>query len=117
MLNVVEIISGRALWSKSTKAIKHLDCSVRKADQETSVSHEQEVQPPKHKRYWKTVEPNCFICGKEESVDDRYDSYEYSSFIEDKSQFCICRSCLQRGDAFETYREAFLNKIKRKRIL
>jgi hypothetical protein len=114
------ISSGRALWSKSTKAIKHLDCSIRKADQGTSTDYErsttnggEEFQSSRPKRYRKTIGPKCFICGKEQSVDEEYDFDEYDSFIHDKSQYYICRSCLQREDAFETYRQTFLQKIKR----
>ena len=113
------ISSGRALWSKSTKAIKHLDCSIRKADQETSTDYEQpaahgkELQLSRPKRYWKTIVPKCFICGKEQSVDEDCDFDGSDRFIHDKSQYYICRSCLQREDAFETYRQTFLQKIKR----
>lgn len=113
------ITSGRALWSKSTKAIKHLDCAIRKAGQETSIDYERpaalgnELLSSRHKRYWKTIVPRCFICGKEESVDDQYDFDDSNNFIHDKCQYYICRSCLQKEDAFETYRQTFLQKIKR----
>ena len=113
------ITSGTALWSKSTKAIKHLDCSIRKADQETSTDYEQpathrkELQSPRPKRYGKTIVPKCFICEREESVDDQYDFNESDNFIQDKYQYYICKSCLQREDAYETYRQTFLQKIKR----
>ena len=113
------ISSGRALWSKSTKAIKHLDCSIRKADQGTSTDYERsttdrkEFQSSRPKRYRKTIVPKCFICGKEQSVEDEYDFDESDSFIHDKSQYYICRSCLQREDAFEAYRQTFLQKINR----
>jgi hypothetical protein len=113
------ITSGRALWSKSTKAIKHLDCSIRKADRGTSTYYERsatngkELQASRPKRYSKTKVPNCFICGKEESDDDGYDFDESDSFIHDKSQYYICRTCLRREDAFETYRQTFLQKINR----
>lgn len=113
------ISSGRALWSKSTKAIKHLDCSIRKAEQGTSTGYERsrtngkEFQPSRPRRYWKIIVPKCFICGKEEPVDDEYDFDESDGFIHDKYQYYICRSCLQREDAFETYRQTFLQKIHR----
>ena len=113
------ITSGRALWSKSTKTIKHLDCSIRKADQETSTDYEQpaahgkELQSSRPKQYWKTIVPKCFICGKEESVDHQYDFDESDIFIQDKCQYYICRSCLQKEGAFETYRQTFLQKIKK----
>lgn len=39
-----EITSGLALWSKSTRAIKHLDCSVRNADQQASIDYNPATQ-------------------------------------------------------------------------
>jgi hypothetical protein len=113
------ISSGRALWSKSTKAIKHLDCSIRKTEQGTSTDYErsttngEKFQSSRPKRYRKTIVPKCFICGKEQPVDEDCDFDESDRFIHDKSQYYICRSCLQREDAFETYRQTFLQKIKR----
>jgi len=113
------ITSGRALWSKSTKTIKHLDCSIRKADQETSTDYEQpaahgkELQSSRPKQYWKTIVPKCFICGKEEPDEDEYDINEYPYLAGSKSQSYICKSCLKRKDVFEAYREAFIQKIKK----
>lgn len=113
------ISSGRALWSKSTKAIKHLDCSIRKADQGTSNDYERsttdrkEFQSSRPKRIWRAIVPKCFICGKEQPVDDEYFFDDSDSFIHDKSQYYICRSCLEREDAFEAYRQTFLQKITR----
>ena len=55
----------------------------------------------------------CFICGKAEPEEDEDDINEYPYLKEIKSQSYICKSCLQREDAFEAYREDFLQKIKR----
>ena len=110
-----EITSGRALWAKSSKSIKHLDCSVGNSDQQSSNeetgSHKQET--PSHKKYRKTIVQRCFICGKEEPVEDEYDSNEYPYLAGSRSQSYICQSCLDRKDAFEAYRQVFLKKIKR----
>jgi hypothetical protein len=109
-----ELMSGRALWSKSTKSIKHVECSQGNTDQETSNnsrgSQRQEIEA-KNKRYEETIVQKCFICDK--WVDDEYDFLKYSNFIEDKSHSYVCRSCLQNENAFENYRQAFLQKIKK----
>lgn len=109
-----ELISGRALWSKSTKSIKHIECSQGNTDQETSNnsrgSQGQEIEA-NNKRYEQTIVQKCFICDK--WVDDEYDSLKYSNFIEGKSRSYVCRSCLQNENAFENYRQAFLQKIKK----
>ena len=109
------ITSGRGLWSRSAKSIKHLDCSVGNSNQPSSNeecgSHNQE--PSTHKRYRKTIVQRCLICGKEEPVEDEYDSNEYPYLAGSRSQSYICQSCLDRKDAFEAYRQVFLKKIKR----
>jgi hypothetical protein len=109
-----ELISGRALWSKSTQSIKHIECSQGNTDQETSNnsrgSQGQEIEA-KNKRYEETIVQKCFICDK--WIDDEYDSLKYSNFIEGKCHSYVCRSCLQNENAFENYRQAFLQKIKK----
>jgi hypothetical protein len=110
-----EITSGRALWSKATKSIKHLDCSVSTAEQ-TFNYDDTEVQRQRtssHGQYRKTRVLTCFICGKEEPEEDEYDVNEYPYLKNIKSQSYICKLCLQRDDAYEAYREAFLQSIKR----
>jgi hypothetical protein len=118
-----EIRSGeQALWSKSTKAIKHLDCSISSADQvtsnkdeEESVTHKQEKQSVIHKqnRFLQTTVAKCFICGKKKTRDDENISdYDYRG-REIESNSYICQSCLQSEDAFQAYQNAFLQKINR----
>ena len=108
------ITSGRGLWSKSSKSIKHLDCSVGNSNQQSSNeetgSHQ---ETPTHKKYRKTIVQRCLICGKEEPVEDEYDSNEYPYLAGSRSQSYICQSCLDSKDAFEAYRQVFLKKIKR----
>ena len=83
-----EITSGRALWSRSAKSIKYMDCDVGKANQasknEETRPHNQDTST--HKRYRKTIVQRCFICGKEEPVEDEDDSNEYPYLAESRSQ-------------------------------
>ena len=109
------ITSGRGLWSRSTKSIKHLDCyagnsNIPSSNEET-VSHNQ--QTPTHKKYRKTIVQRCLICGKEEPVEDEYETDEYPYLAGSRWQSYICKSCLDSKDAFEAYRQVFLEKIKR----
>jgi hypothetical protein len=53
------------------------------------------------------------ICGKEEPVEDEYDSNEYPYIAESRSQSYICQSCLDSKNAVEAYRQALLQKIKK----
>jgi hypothetical protein len=111
-----ELTSGQALWSKSTKSIKHIECSQGKADQATSISireslnRKQEIKV-KNKRYEETMIQKCFICDK--WVDDEYASFRYSNYIVNKSHSYVCQSCIQDENAFENYRQSFLQKIKK----
>jgi hypothetical protein len=109
------ITSGLALWSRFAKSIKHMDCAVGKANQpssnEETESHKQETSTLK--RYRRTIVQGCFICKKGEPVEDEYDSNEYPHLAKNRSQSYICQACLDSEDAFEAYRQAFLQKIKR----
>ena len=109
------ITSGRGLWSKSSKSIKHLDCSVGNSNQpsgnEESGSHNQLTST--HKTHRKTIVQTCLICGKPEPVEDEYDINEYPYLAGSRSQSYICQPCLDIEGAFEAYRQVFLKKIKR----
>lgn len=97
------------------KTIKHQDCFLGKANQpsnnEEIGSRNQEMSTCKKHR--KTIVQRCLICGKEEPFEDEYHSNEYPYLAEGRSQSYICRSCLDSEGAFEAYRQAFLQKIKR----
>jgi hypothetical protein len=106
------ITSRRVLWSRSAKTIKHQGCFLGKASQPSSNeeigSRNQEMST--YKKHRKTIVQRCLICGKEEPVEDEYDSNEYPYLAESRSQSYICQSCLVSNDAFEAYRQAFSSK-------
>jgi hypothetical protein len=106
------ITSGLVLWSRSAKTIKHQGCFLGKACQPSSNeeigSRNQEMST--YKKHRKTIVQRCLICGKEEPVEDEYDSNEYPYLAESRSQSYICQSCLDSNDAFGAYRQAFSSK-------
>ena len=91
------------------------DCSLGKANQPSSSEEtgSQNQEMFTHKKHRKTIVQRCLICGREEPVEDEYDSNEYPYLAESRSQSYICQACLNSKDAFEAYRQAFLQKIKR----
>jgi hypothetical protein len=106
-----ELTSGQALWSKSTKSIKHIECSQEKADQGTSISTRESTTRRQEIKVKRTMIQKCFICDK--WVNDEYAPFRYPNFIENKSHSYVCQSCIQDENAFENYRQSFLQKIKK----
>jgi hypothetical protein len=105
-----EISAGEyALWSKSSKAIKHSECKAPPPPQATPEKRGQD----KNSQY-KTAAVNvyCFICGMPVATDN-------SRFEEDDhgrqtiSQASICNRCLEDKNAYQNYQHAFLEKIQR----
>ena len=125
-----EITSGQALWSKSTKAVKHLNCPSRnvtnnKAFASTSLEESATHEPGKKEfataqqrksLLQQTIELKCFICGNKTktSSNENDDSVNYVDYYKDKSHHAyICQSCLKREDVYEAYQHSFLQTINK----
>jgi hypothetical protein len=93
-----EIPQGEyALWSRTSKAIKHVKCEAEKP----SVGI---VQPP-------VVELECFVCGKSAGCAEcGFESDCNRALV---SQACICNQCLSEKEAYVEYQQAFLAKMRR----
>jgi hypothetical protein len=93
-----EIPQGEyALWSRSSKAIKHVTCETKQQKDESEQQNQE------------SLELKCFVCGKNASCATC--SLEADCNRGMVSQACICESCLSRPDAYERYQQAFLSKI------
>jgi hypothetical protein len=107
-----EISAGEyALWSKSSKAIKHSEC---KAPHQATT----EKRGQDRNRHYKTASVNvyCFICGVPVADDDNSgfeekDDDDYGR--QTISQASICTRCLEDKNAYQNYQHAFLEKIQR----
>jgi hypothetical protein len=106
-----EISAGEyALWSKSSKAIKHSECKA--PHQATTEKRDQDT-----KRQHKTSAVNvyCFICGRPVETDnsgfEEEDDDDYGR--QTISQASICNRCLEDKNAYQNYQHAFLEKIQR----
>jgi hypothetical protein len=98
-----EISAGEyALWSRSSKAIKHIECkpittTSKKRDEEDT----NRPQPAE-------VEVDCFICSRPIAYTDCGFEVDYDR--QAISQACICNSCLEDRDAYQNYQQAFIKK-------
>ena len=119
-----EITSGQAFWSKSTKAVKHLDCHFRSTIQGTSttmnlqeyVSREPEKKgfSALQRRLQQTIELKCFICGNKTTYSNEYDDpLTCDDYYKNKSHAYICEPCLKREDVYEAYQESFMQKMNK----
>lgn len=90
-----EISTGEyALWSKGSKAIKHVKC-------ETQSGGKKEEKP-------EVQELDCFICGRPAGCAEC--GFEADCDRQAVSQACICSQCLEDRQAFANYQQAFVEK-------
>lgn len=93
-----EIPQGEyALWSRTSKAIKHVKCEADKSAEGSNVPAMPELE--------------CFICGKSAGCADC--GFEADCNRTLVSQACICSQCLSEKQAYEKYQEAFLAKMRK----
>jgi hypothetical protein len=80
-----------ALWSRTSKAIKHVKCETAEAEAPA------------------VVELKCYICGKGAGCASC--SLEPNCDRMAVSQACICEACMADKKAYENYQQAFLAKM------
>ena len=119
-----DVKPGQALWSKSTKAVKHLDCHFRniKLHNTTALTNTNPGEPMPYeskkeystpqKKSEQTIEFKCYICGNKSVRSSERDPGIYNDY-KDTTQAYICPSCLKRDDAFEAYQESFVQKMSK----
>ena len=95
-----EIPAGEyALWSRGSKAIKHVKCET-----EAPSSGASKPAPA-------VMELDCFICGKPPGCAEC--SFEADCNRAVVSQACICSQCMEDRDAYLNYQQAFLEKARK----
>jgi hypothetical protein len=85
-----------ALWSKGSKAIKHVICET----EEVSKAKGRDV-----------MELDCFVCGG--SAECMACNFEADCNRAVVSQACICSRCLESKNAYLSYQQAFLEKMRK----
>lgn len=95
-----EIPAGEyALWSKSSKAIRHERCEVLKP------KNKEEGQPQA------VPELDCFICGMPAGC--AVCGFEADCDRQVVSHACVCSQCLEDGQVYVNYQQAFVKKAHR----
>jgi hypothetical protein len=91
-----------ALWSKSTKQIKHLDCKINKNNDTANEQFEK----------YSGLQLQCFLC---KSVNNISISL-VNEFLYDGTQensIFLCKSCLENPTSYLSYNEIMYEKIKK----
>jgi hypothetical protein len=101
-----EIPAGEyALWSKTSKAIRHIECKATITTKMKEEDGDDDTSAP----LLEAAKVDCFICSKPTS-------HTHCGFaVEDynkqaMSQACICNDCLENQDAYGNYQKAFIEK-------
>jgi len=104
-----EISAGQyALWSKSSKAIKHTEC---KTPQPAATTTEKR-DPNTNMQQATAAEVDCFICGRPVAgSNSSIEAHDYGR--QAISQASICNICLTDKNVYQNYQHAFLEKIRK----
>ncbi len=86
-----------ALWSRSSKTIRHLKCEV--------------IDQTADKKQEKVLELDCFVCGRPAGCAEC--GFEGDCNRALVSQACICNECLSDKTAYGNYQQAFLGKMRK----
>ena len=107
-----EITAGQyALWSKSSKAIKHSECNTTTNSSQTITTEKKQVDMNRQRSMAAKVD--CFICSRPVARKDfefvESDTYGKQSI----SQASICNECLEDKNAYQNYQYAFIERVRR----
>jgi DNA-directed RNA polymerase subunit N (RpoN/RPB10) len=105
-----EISAGQyALWSKSSKAIKHSEC---KASQQPATTEKRGPDTKRQQTTAAAAEVDCFICGRPVAANNSgFEAGDYGRRA--IFQASICNTCLEDKNAYQNYQDAFLEKVHR----
>jgi hypothetical protein len=93
-----EIPQGEyALWSRTSKAIKHVKCEPDKSSE--------------RKKDDQVLELECYVCGKSAGCAECAFESDCNRALVSKA--CICNKCLSEKNAYENYQEVFAAKIRK----
>jgi hypothetical protein len=104
-----EISAGQyALWSKSSKVIRHNECTVPQLPATT-----EKRDPGTNRQKPTAAKVDCFICGRP-VVGTKWGFEVYNDYGRQAiSHASICNRCLEDKDAYQNYQHAFIEKAHR----
>jgi hypothetical protein len=107
-----DVLPGKALWSRSAKAARHLSCGKKIGNQTKTASpmvqNIMETAFELIKRDSEVTELKCFVCGMKTGCNE----CEYLIDCEPRaySKYCICKDCIKQGESFDNYQQSFAAK-------
>lgn len=106
-----DVSPGKAFWSMSAKAARHLSCSKtnNQIDKGNPVLQDITKTSLKFVKRELVAELHCFVCRKKTG----YNECEYLTKCEPRtvSKYCICRECSKQEESFHNYKQSFADKI------
>jgi hypothetical protein len=91
-----------ALWSKSSKQIKHLNCRINN-------TNETRKEPKKESL---KLQLECFLCKTSDNIDPSFLKELLYNESQENSVF-LCKSCLENPTSYKRYQEVMLEKVKK----
>jgi hypothetical protein len=106
-----DVLPGKALWSKSAKAARHMSCGKIDNEVKTSSPMAQNIMETAFelaKRDSVITELKCFICGMKTGCNE----CEYLTDCEQRvvSKYCTCKQCIKQEQSFDNYKQSFAAK-------
>ena len=107
-----DVLPGKALWSSSAKATRHLSCGKKISNQTKTPSpmaqNLMETAFELVKRESEVTELKCFICGMKTGCNE----CEYLTDCQQRtiSKYCICKECMKQEESFDNYKQSFAAK-------
>lgn len=106
-----DVLPGKAFWSTSAKAARHLSCGKvnSQIDKGNQVLQGIMEMTPEFVELKPVAELQCFVCGKKTGCNE----CEYLARCEARtfSKYCLCKECSKQEESFYIYQQSFADKI------
>ena len=106
-----DVIPGKAFWSTSAKAARHLSCDKtnNSKDKDNPVLQDTMETAFEFTKRQLVAELQCFVCGKKTGCNNC--KYLTNCEARPVSKYCICEECSKQEESFYNYKQSFAAKI------